>query len=408
VGDPNTNWQHISINLTTTAGGLSDLNANGLGNVMFGMDGGAYGNASLAGAQIVFLDNIQLSGFVAPIPPPVMSIQKASPALRMFGGTGQYGRAQLTMADNNESWIGTNFPVSYSITLLGNAGNFPTRLDTHIQIIQGNNNYSGFDYISLNTLWLQILSTSSNACTAQIAWKTNGPAAGSNPNNIMLTITNPVRAGTWTLTFLSNTNGTLTAPGSAPVPFDLGVLSDADATADFSSPVQVRFGIQNNGNVANGGLADDWASISVSGTLGLTNDLGVSTNFTENFTQEGTNALNTTVWNLATSDGGAGQTVLVATNAPYWVKWNTPDTGFVLATGTNIVSGPWKLPEFYNSYTDGTNVIANQTTQAKVRWNLMQLYYLPTADGSQGTNQTAGGPLAPNAFFRLQTNPPAM
>src|SRR5262249_7920584 len=142
---------------------------------------------------------------VAPIPPPVMSILKATPALRMFGGTGQYGRAQITLADNNESWIGGPFPISYSFTLLGNAGNFPTRLDTHLQIIQGNNNYSGFDYTAANTLWLQILSTSSNACTAQVAWKTNFP--GSNPANIALSITNPVRAGTWTLTFLSDTNG---------------------------------------------------------------------------------------------------------------------------------------------------------------------------------------------------------
>jgi hypothetical protein len=402
LGQPNTNWQHISINLTTTAGALSDLQGSGMGSFLIGMDGGAYGNASLTGPQTLWIDNIQLSGFAAPIPPPVMSIQKASPALRMFGGVGQYGRAQVTMADNNESWIGGPFPISYSMTLLGNAGNFPTPLDTHIQIIQGNNNYSGFDYTSVNTMWLQIISTSSNACTAQIAYKTNGPTTGANPNIVALSITNPVRAGTWTLTFLSDTNGTLTAPGTAPIPFTLG-LSDADATTDFSTPVQVRFGIQNNGNPANGGIADDWASISVSGTAGLS-----GTNRTETFTQEGTNQLDTTFWNLATSDGGAGQTVLVATNAPYWVKWNTPDTGYVLATGTNIVSGPWKLPEFYNSYTDGTNVIPNQTTQSKVRWNLMQPYYLPTADGSQGTNATVGGPLSPKAFFRLQTNPPAM
>jgi hypothetical protein len=402
AGDPNTNWQHVSVNLTTTAQTLSDLAANGIAGVMFGMDGGAYGNASLTGPQILWIDNIEFSGYVKPVPPPVMSIQKASPALRMFGGVGQFGRAQVTLADNNESWIGGPFPISYSMTLTGNAGSFPTPLDTHIQIIQGNNNYSGFDYTSVNTMWLQIISTSSNACTAQIAYKTNGPAAGANPNIVALSITNPVRAGTWTLTFLSDTNGTLTAPGTAPIPFTLG-LADADAIADFSTPVQVRFGIQNNGNPLNGGIPDDWANISVSGTAGLS-----GTNYTEDFTKEGTNSLDTTFWNLATSDGGPGQTYLIATNAPYWVKWNTPDTGYVLATGTNIVSGPWKLPEFYNSYTDGTNVVANQTTQAKVRWNLMQQYYLPTADGSQGTNQTVGGPLSPKAFFRLQTNPPAM
>ena len=380
LGQPNTNWQHISIDLTTTAGTLSDLHVNGLADTMFGMDGGAFGNASLNGTQIIWFDNITYSGFIA-VPHPHLSIQRTTPALRMFGGNGTFGRSQLTLADNNESWIGGPFPISYSMTLMDDATNFQAPIDTHIQIIQGNFNFSGADYTQPNTLWLQIIGgahPTNTTCTAQVAWKTNYPDA--NPTNIMLTITNPVRAGTWTLTFLSDTNGTLTAPGAAPVPFNLGTLADADAITDFGSPVQVRFGIHNNGNGANSGFPDDWASISVSGTAGLS-----GTNHTEDFTKKGTDQLDTTFWNLATSDG-ANMQVLVPTNAPYWVTWNTPDTGFYPEIATNV-TGPW-LP--YNTNNCLICPILELSSHAGQEWLLILQQNLP---------------LSPTAYFRLSTSP---
>jgi len=405
LGNPNTNWIHMNINLSTTAALLGDLSGTGIQNFMLAMDGGNFGNNVLVGQQIIFLDNITFSGFVGTPPGPRMSISKPTPALRLFGGSGQFGRSQITLQDGFESWIGGPFPISYSFTLLGNATNFQTSLDTHIHFLPGAGNYSGSDFTIANALWLQILSTSSNVCTAQVQWKTNHPNAnpGQDPGTTALLITNSVRAGTWTLTFLSDTNGTLTAPGAAPVPFNLGTLADADATALFSSPIQLRFGIQNNNNAGNGGIPDDWANISISGTAGLS-----GTNYTEDFTHEGTNQLDTTFWNLNTADG-AGVIVLVPTNAPYWITWPQPDNNYFFTTTTNLKGGlaSWVRPEFYNSYTDGSNSVGTLTTQAKVRWNLMLPSYLPTADGSQGTNFVPGGPLSPTAFFRLQTNPPA-
>ena len=160
----------------------------------------------------------------------------------------------------------------------------------------------------------------------------------------------------------------------------------------FSGPGQVRFGIQNNGNTANGGVPHDWAKISVSGTLGA--------QINEDFTLAGANQLDTTIWNLATSDG-VGVVNLVPTNAPYWVKWTVlGDAGFALTTSTNV-TGPWLLPEFYNNYADGTATLPTQTTQAGIRWNLMLPQYLPTVDG------LPGGTISPNAFFRLENPAPA-
>ena len=183
----------------------------------------------------------------------------------------------------------------------------------------------------------------------------------------------------------------MTAPGASPVPFSIA-LADADAQTYFSSPLEVRFGIQNYGNAANGGIPHDRANISVSGTAG--------TQINEDFTKEGTNQLDATIWDLGHSDG-VGTVSLVPTNAPYWIIWNTPDTGFALEAAASL-NGPWRLSEYYNNYADGTiNAVGTQTTQGGQRWNLMLPYYLPTVNGSPG------GAISPTAFFRLQNPSPS-
>lgn len=348
-GNPNTNWTHISVDLRTVAQTYSDLSA-GLVNLIFGMDAANYGNAPLKGPQTLWIDNIQLTGAIPKPAPPKLSLVKANPALRTFGGSGQFGRAQVQLVDQNESWIGGTFPVNYSFTVQDNATT-PGALDYHIHLIQGTNGYSGADFTDNNVLWLQIISgTGTNTCVANISWKTNAP--GSNPANVALRITNSVLAGTWTLTFLSDTNGTLTAPGAAPAPFSIN-LADADAMATFSNPLEVRFGIQNNGNPANGGIPHDWSNITVSGTTG--------TQINEDFTKEGTNQLDSTVWDLGHSDG-VGVVNLVPTNAPYWVKWTLPDTSFNLITGPSLIG--------VSNWTSVPNLLA-PTSQAGSKWTLL-------------------------------------
>jgi hypothetical protein len=326
AGDPNTNWIHISVDLRQVAQNFGDLSA-GLVNFLFGMDAANYGNSPLVGPQIIWIDNIRLSGTIPHPAPPTLSIAKASPALRFFGASGNFGRAQMQPVNTSESWIGGTFPVSYSFTALDNATS-PGGLDYHIHFIQGTDGYSGADYTDNNVLWLQVISGSgtNTSCVANLSWKTN--SGGSNPNqhNIALQITNAVLAGTWTVTFLSDTNGTLTAPGASAAPFSIA-LDDSDAINLFGNPMQVRFGIQNNNNTANGGIPHDWANITISGTAG--------TQINEDFTKEGTNLLDTTVWDLGHSDG-ISVIDLVPTNAPFWIKWSLPDSGFSLITGSSL------------------------------------------------------------------------
>jgi hypothetical protein len=366
AGQPNTNWTRINVDLRQVTQQFSDLSA-GLVNTMFGMDNNAYGNSPLVGPQTIWFDNIQLSGEIPHPPPPTMAIEKATPpALWLFGGSGLYGRSQVALQDTSATWIGGTFPVKYSFTILDNATS-PGALQTGIQFIGGGGDASYLDYGANNVLWLRIISgTGTNtACVADVSWKTNAPGSNPDQHNVALMTTNPVLAGTWTLTFLSDTNGTLTAPGASPVPFSIN-LDDSDAIAAFSSPIQVRFGHENNGNTANGGVPHYWANILVTNTAG-----GIS--LYEDFTKEGTNQLDTSIWNLNTSDG-AGMVNLVPTNAPYWIKWNIlGDTGFSLINGTSLTDSA-----------QNWNALANMTpiSQAGLRWVLITSESLPAGPQS--------------------------
>jgi hypothetical protein len=403
AGQPNTNWIHVNVDLQKILINYPDLSAGWI-DLLIGMDGANYGNKVLVGQQMAWFDNFQFSGYVFNQLPPTLGIQKAVPALRFFGGNGVYGRSQVSLVDLNDGWIGGSYPATYSFTLLGNATS-PGNLDTHIQFIpldQDTTSYegnSGADYWKNTELWLRLISGSgtNTTCVADISWKTN--AGFSNPNRTDLMITNPVRSGTWTLTFNGPVTGTLTAPGAAPVPFTLS-MSPTDATNNFSGVegpyasstpgVGIRIGNMNNGNTANAGVPDDWAGISVSGPAG--------TNFTASFIDSATWQIDTNVWDLANSDGSNMQ-VLVPTNAPYWITWNTPDTGFALATATSL-DGPWHLPEYYNDFEDGSNTLASESLHVGEEWNLILPQYLPTSNGNPG------GPISPTAFFSLQNPPP--
>lgn len=375
AGLPNTNWIQINADLRQVPVNFSDL-APGLIDIIIGMDAANFGNNVLIGSQTLWFDNIKFTGFLAPIPPPTLKIEKTTPALRMFGGNGIYGRSQVSLTDPNSGWIGGGYPVSYSFTLLGNA-NAPGNLDTHIQFIPLDWDTSAYngnpdaDYFAANELWLRITSGTgaSTACVADIAWKTNSPF--SNPTNVALVVNNPVRAGTWTLTFTGPTAGTLTAPGASPAPFTLA-MSPEDATNNFSGltgpqgplGVGIRIGNANNGNQSWGGVPDDWASISISGTAG--------SNFVANFTSGTSTEIDTNRFNLANSSGGPTKTVAVPINAPYWVKWSTPDPGFVLINGSSLTgTSNWTTP---------AGVIPN--LQAGVKWALIPSSVLPI--GSAG------------------------
>jgi hypothetical protein len=396
LDQPNTNWVHISIPLNKDTVLNNNPALTTFNDILFGIDGGNYGNHVLVGNQIYWLDNIQFIGPKAgiPLPPPVMGIKPVTePALRLFGGSGgQYSRSQLTTLDQNQSWIGvSSYPVSYSFTVLS-VPTTPGNLDMHIffEPLTGftetiNNNHD-MDYHMPNLLWLRIQGgTGSDSCTADISWKTN--SGYNNPSHKDLQITNPKAVGTWTITFNSASTGTLTAPGASPAPF---TLSDPNIETDFANPMLLSFGNQCNGVSANQGVANDWAKISVSGVSGV--------NETNDFTKE--TSIDPLVWDISNSNTKSS-VVLVTTNDHYWVTWSSPSTGYGLGVSSSL-TGTWQLPEYYNSYATGTNSVPYEALQGTLNWALIPANCLPTVDGLPHTGQA----LSKNAFFRLSNPPP--
>jgi len=399
----NTGWVHVSLPLNA----VSDANMVNINNVLIQIDSSYYG-LNLNGPSTLWVDNIMYYGTTnTTYGPPTMGIQTTTPALRIFAGSGtdMYGREQLDTVDQKQSWVGGTYPVSYSFTLLS----FPTvpagsAFSFHIFLVPENSNASQngkypvlgnelVEYNLKNDLWLYIAGGANpGQVTAQIAWKTNKVV--SNPTFQALVITNSTAVGTWTLTFTNATGGTLTAPGTNPVPFSI----PAPAAALFTNPLVAFFGVQPNSPWGEGQYVD----VSHIQTIGVK---GVPVN--DDFTMD--TAINPAVWDTSDSEQPSSL-VLVTTNAPYWVTWTMPDMNFLdPLTGlgelgvARDLAGQWVVPEYYNNYNDGVN-IPNTAAQGPVKWTLISSTCLPTVDGQPQSGQ----PLSPKAFFRLynNTNPP--
>lgn len=400
---PNTNWVHMSISLNP----LTDTNLLDMQDIIFHTINTYYGN-TYSGTQTFWVDNIQFIGTVAAPtnPPPTVSMQKSTPALRIFAGSvvDTYDREQLASVDHNQSWVGGTYPVSYSYTLTS----FPTipsgsLFRFHIFLVPVNSAPPGqgftgnqfIEYNASNDLWLNVSATNPTNVVANVQWKTNLTAA--NPNNTALQITNPTAVGTWTLTFSSATSGSLTPPGGSPQAFSI----PSPAAAQFANPLVAFFGVQPDSGYGEGQYVD----VTKISTTGVASP-GVAIN--DNFTTDTT--IKTAVWDTSDSAQPASL-VLATTNTPYWVYWTIPDTGFAngLGVATNLTTAPWMLPEFYNDYNDG-NYIPGTAQQGYMRWTLVPSTCLPTISGKQGSGLPSGGsnpysPPTPNAFFKL-FNPP--
>jgi hypothetical protein len=389
----NTGWVHEIISLTNLVNTDPDLqNITGI----FIKQYAGYGN--LTGQSIIWFDNFKFTymSVLPVIPPPIVAIQKAVPALRIFAGStaNTYDREELATVDGNQSWIGGSYPVSYSFTLLSYPNNNINQ--THIFLVPANTAGNGMyaneyiEYQATNMLWLVLAPNGAGRVTASVQWKTNQP--NFNPTNTVVQFTNATAIGTWTLTFSNATTGALTAPGASPVAFSL----PADVAALFANPVTAYFGLQPN-STAGEGLYEDWASITVTGVAG--------TQENEDFTKESSDIDPNTYYSPSgqfRSDSSAlrAGVIIVRTNLDqYWVNWTLPAVNFALGTKTNLLqTGSWINPAYYSGYFDETAPRGAPVQLGTKNWVLLPTDDLPTVNG------LPGGVLAPTAFFLVATN----
>ncbi|HMP83747.1 MAG TPA: hypothetical protein PKA41_13700 [Verrucomicrobiota bacterium] len=280
------------------------------------------GNGNV-GTVSFFIDDITLDGNPVEISPPSLSLAKPVTGLNLTTVTGPYQRESIATV-NPVGWIGKgNNPVSYSYTVKqGVDGTDGSQFQTHIFLVPAPATDNGPDWVQPDVVFLDMESTGDGGYSWTFRYKTNQPNGNSmmyDDNVVPGSITSPTREGTWTVTFLNDTNVTMSGPGGVSTNFNLP--GDFWQTA-FANPVYAYFGVQ-SGNGTGTGKYTVLSSISVSGS---------DNDFTDNF--ETASSLDSGRWVVRAVDAPGVR--LVTSTAKYWVQWTVPDAGFSLISNPSV------------------------------------------------------------------------
>jgi len=390
---PSAGWVHYSLPLgsfgTANAGALNPTDP------AFSFGFGAY----MAGLAVTNNEEIDVANVEVtmapppPIAPPTMTIVPAQPELRIFSQdhTATYNQEGFGTQDPNQSWVGVatpSAPVTYAITFkdFNTVANYTMNVQfapgaapgNPYGVYQGNN----------DLLWTIVSHGGTSGFTTAIAFKTNSPANvnGAETNVVVapLTTGSLTGVGTWSLTFTSDTNGTVTSPDGTKESFVL----DPNAAAQFANPLTILFGTNPN-SVAGYGQFVDLSQLNISNVVD-------GTEF-DDFTQDA--ALNSSLWNPGFSLN-AGSVIQVSTDTPYWVNWLIPDEGYTLGTKPNLNNSvPLYTPNYYGGAT-GVTITGPTQMGLNLKWALIPSECLPTVDGSQG------GTPSINGYFQLSNPAP--
>ena len=295
----------------------------------------------------LWIDNIQVNRETNAPPPPTVSFTKTVPGLAQFANAGpNYNRQDIYTYTNGSSsltWVGQPKPVKYSWTIASFPpaaySNFFAGL-TLTPDAASSVTYADPDWSAANVVWVGMQNNADGTVTAGIAWKTNQPANNTQlyaapgqliPYNVETNgFTVPSAVGTWTLTFTSDTDMTLTAPNgavtNASLPSYVAALYNGYVGADLYSAATVDPNI---------GQYCTFSAYSIT---------GVGTPVNENFAASG--ILSSPYLSLI-SQGYA----LTVTNPPNqifvtaadadWFIWSLPSTGYSPVTSASLSSPVW-------------------------------------------------------------------
>ena len=294
------------------------------------------GNPPLSGTFTYYLANVTL--WKPAEPPTIKSMVKASGLggvqIIMDDNSSQYEREAIVTpsGDGSHAWaLQGNYPVSYSFTIT----NFPDAkihggFEAHMYFVNAdtaggvtgwNATYGGVDWNATDLLKFAVENNAAGGVIAHIDWKTNLPGANPLTNALYhpVSVNGPTAIGTWTLTFTSATDGTVTGPGITATNFTL----PAEAVANNFSPAgdYVQFGMFKNDGANNG------HNNQAAGIFGQVQMVaGGNTVFDDTF--PGPNLTANYAWRKTTSSGGASSVQWVPPGIAYWLTWSMPDDGF--------------------------------------------------------------------------------
>ena len=261
-----------------------------------------------------------------------------------------------------------NSPVTYSFTL----SDFPEAtahggFSAHLFFVNadtdtntGDPTTGSVDWNAADLIDLHVTANATGGYDYSFNWKTNHPNA--NTDFQAASLHSPTALGTWSLTFTSPTQATMSGPGGISTNISL----PADAVNNNFSPGMsyLHFGMFKNDG------ANDGHNNGVGGTFGRLQKTGGSYTFDETF--NGASLTNNYNWRVSRASAvrwvpdGVGQ----------WLTWTLPADGFHGQVGPTV-TGPW---------TDVTNLIEYSTSTSK--------------SGAISTNDVPAGNAA---FFRLKS-----
>ncbi|HVU27453.1 MAG TPA: hypothetical protein VHG71_06915 [Verrucomicrobiae bacterium] len=332
-------WIHVNIPIN----GASNQKFNAVTGYYIKMQQNRTG-ANLTGTTMFWLDNIIFEANTAPPPKVTLSASKLTtpPGLMIVAGGsgGTYTRGLLAALDvtngtRNFSWVGNGInPVTYSQTIVSYPDtNHP--IQSAIFLVQnGNLGDPGVDYDAANVAQLSIYGNADGTATGSFQYKTNQPDGNSQfGNNTLATLTAPSPLGTWSITFVNDTNVTLSyvpLSGIGGLSTNANFPDETTVQTYFANPLTVFMGNQQNSD-ANLGQASTYSEFNISGvTLSPAID-AIWTNQT---------VLDTTNWSIV--NNAPNDAFLVHSTDKYWVSWTLPDANLQLQANTNLANnGGW-------------------------------------------------------------------
>lgn len=334
-------------------------------------EGNASGPASIKGPAGYYLSHVEFISNSAPPPqPPTLSIFKAKSGLNLISTVGGNngarenirvfgGPTQDQLFYNSFSGLSGQTITSFTIKDFPGTNYAGHQLHLFFVPISIGGGTPGTetapDWNEANVACLRLVNNADGTMSADFSYKVNSLGGYDGtlflPAGTLGAISSPTLTGTWTFAVhndeANNALFTLTAPGGASTNFTM----PAGIASSFSSPMYTYFGTQPRFD-ANIGQTVVLSHVLITNTV---NGLVVDDNFQAEALDPNNWDLDATTGNSVVAD--AGGVVLVPPDAPVWVSWTLPDTGFFLAT-TNLLTAPaatWIPATAITNYVFGTN-----------------------------------------------------
>ncbi len=328
----NTGWVHAEIPFDAS----TDPDLQAVTYVGFKIQRNRTG-AALTGTTMFWMDNIILHGRAATIPSPTLSIApvKTPPGLMVVapGGANVYRRGMIRTLDPaggspSYSWLGQgSMPVTYSLSITSYPAGY-YYFQSEIFLVPNGGDNAAVDYTAATVLALDIRNLPDGTATAAFRYKTNHVNANAEDFWPATLVCSNGVLGTWSMTFLNDTNVTVTAPNGATTNFTIPPA----AAMQFYNPLSAYFGNQQNG-AANAGQASTFSRARITG---VTQSPEIDETFPgPDLNPDPQNAKWRVVGEMPSC------IFIVRPDHKWWVNWTLPDTGFTLQGSPTLAAGSW-------------------------------------------------------------------